>query len=162
MAVEIGDKIPAATLVGFGEDGPEQVSTETLLADRKVVLFAVPGAFTGICSTQHVPSFIRVADAIRGRGVDEIVCLAVNDPFVLKAWDASTGASDAGIRMLGDPAGELTRALGMDFTNAERGLIGRSKRYAMLIDRGVVKVLNVESGTGGCEISGGETMLAAL
>ncbi len=162
MAIEIGDRMPAATLIGFGEDGPEKVATDALFGDRKVVLFAVPGAFTGVCSTQHVPSFMRVADAIRARGVDEIVCLAVNDPFVLKAWDDSTGAGGAGIRMLGDPGSEFTRALGMDFSNPDRGLLGRSRRYAMLVDRGVVKVLNVEASPGECEISAGETLLAAL
>ncbi len=167
MTIEIGDRVPAATLIGFGkggsgEGGPEKVTTEALFAGRKVVLFAVPGAFTGVCSTQHVPSFMRVADAIRGRGIDEIVCVAVNDPFVLGAWDASTGASGAGIRMLGDPAGEFTRALGMEFSNPDRGLIGRSRRYAMLVDQGVVKVLHLEAATGACEVSGGEALLAAL
>ncbi|MER2507945.1 peroxiredoxin [Amaricoccus sp.] len=162
MVIAVGDRIPEAILIQLREGEPETVPTEALFSGRRVVLFAVPGAFTGVCSTQHVPSFIRVADAIRARGVDEIFCLAVNDPFVLRAWDASTGASGAGIRMLADPAGELTRALGMDFSNADRGLIGRSKRYAMLVDQGVVKVLNVEAAPGACEISAGETLLAAL
>ncbi len=162
MVIAVGDRIPEAILIQLREGEPETVPTEALFSGRRVVLFAVPGAFTGVCSTQHVPSVIRVADAIRARGVDEIFCLAVNDPFVLRAWDASTGASGAGIRMLADPAGELTRALGMDFSNADRGLIGRSKRYAMLVDQGVVKVLNVEAAPGACEISAGETLLAAL
>lgn len=162
MTLSIGDQVPSATFIEMGEGGPTPVGSDALLAGRKVVLFAVPGAYTGVCSTQHVPSFIRTADGFKDKGVDEILCVSVNDPFVMKAWGEATGATRAGIRMLADADGAFTQAIGMDFTRAEAGLLGRSMRYAMLIDDGAVTVLNLEESPGQCDISAGEALLAEI
>lgn len=162
MTIAQGDLLPSATFLEPGTDGPVEVTTEELTRGRRIVLFAVPGAFTGTCSTKHLPSFIRTADAIRAKGVDEIVCVAVNDPHVMQAWGEATGATAAGIRMLADAGSAFTGALGMAYDNPGRGMLARSRRYAMLVEDGVVKVLNVEESTGQCVVSAGETMLEAL
>lgn len=162
MTIAIGETIPATTFTEIGADGPTEVASGDLFAGRKVVLFAVPGAYTGTCSTQHVPSFIRTAEAFKAKGVDEILCVSVNDPFVMKAWSEATGAGAAGIRFLADAGSEFTKALGMEFSNPAVGLLDRSKRYAMLVDDGAVKVLNLEASPGACEISAGETLLADI
>lgn len=162
MALETGTRLPDATLLKMGEKGPETVNLTDKLKGRKVVLFALPGAYTGTCSTAHVPSFVRSMDALRAKGVDEVICVSVNDPFVMKAWGEATGATDAGITFLGDADGSFTRAAGMDFTAPPAGLIGRSKRYAVLAEDGVVKLLHLEESPGVCEVSGGEAMVAAM
>jgi cytochrome c peroxidase len=162
MTIATGNRLPAATFLEKGEAGIAPVASEDLLKGRRVVLFGVPGAYTGVCSTRHLPSFIRVAGALRGKGVDEIACVAVNDPHVMLAWGEATGARAAGIRMLSDAASAFTGALGLAFDNPAAGMFGRSKRYAMLVEDGVVKVLNVEASPGECQVSAGETMLAAL
>lgn len=162
MAISEGDSLPNATLSRMGAEGPETVELSTLTAGRKVVIFALPGAYTGTCTTAHVPSFIRTIGDFKAKGVDEVICLSVNDPFVMGAWGDSTGATEAGITMLGDPAAEFTKAVGMDFTAPPVGLIDRSKRYALMAEDGVVKVLHAEENPGVCETSGGEAMLAAI
>lgn len=162
MSISEGDRLPEASLIRLGANGPEQVETAALTQGRKVILFAVPGAFTPTCHSAHVPSFVRTKDQLAAKGVDEIVCVAVNDPFVMKAWGEATGATAAGIGMLSDGTGAFTRALGLEFDRPEAGLMGRSKRYAMLVEDGVVKVLHLESAPGVCEVSGGEAMLAAI
>lgn len=162
MTLSTGDRLPSASFIEMGDGGPGPVDIGDLLAGRKVVVFAVPGAFTGTCSTQHVPSFIRTAEGFAAKGVDTILCVAVNDPFVLAAWREATGAGKAGIRMLADVEGAFTRAIGMEYSNPARGLIGRSKRYALMAEDGVVRVLNVEASPRQCEISAGETLLAAV
>ncbi len=162
MTLTAGDTLPEARFIELGESGPAPVESGALFGGRKVVLFAVPGAYTGTCTTKHVPSFIRAADGLREKGVDEIVCVSVNDPFVMAAWGKDTGADAAGIRMLGDADGAFTKAIGMEFSRVESGLIGRSKRYAMLVEDGAVRVLNVEESTGQCDISSGEAMLAGM
>lgn len=159
MTISVGDKLPDAMLVKMGDEGPEQVSVSTLTEGRNVVIFAVPGAYTGVCTTAHVPSFIRTQDQFKERGVEEIICVSVNDPFVMANWGEATGATKAGIAMVGDAAAEFTKALGMDFTAPPAGLINRSKRYAMLVMDGEVKVLNVEDSPGECGISAGEGLL---
>ena len=161
MTIAIGDKLPDGSFLEKGDEGIAPVALGDLVQGRRVVIFAVPGAYTGVCSTQHVPSFIRVAEQLRAKDVDAIVCVSVNDPHVLRAWSEATGAGAAGIRMLADADGAFTRALGLDFDNPAGGLYGRSKRYAMLVEDGIVRVLNVEASTGQCEVSAGETMLAA-
>jgi peroxiredoxin len=161
MTLAVGERFPDATLVRMGENGPELVELSNVLKGRKVVRFALPGAYTGPCSTIHVPSFIRTAEAFRARGVDEIVCIAVNDPFVLKAWGEATGATAAGITLLGDPDAVLTKGLGMDFTAPPIGLYNRSNRYALLIEDGVIRVANVDE-PATCKISVGEELLAAM
>lgn len=161
MTLSTGDRLPEATFMEATEDGPREVPSGPLFAGRRVVLFALPGAFTRTCSAAHLPSFMRSAGGFRAQGIDEIVCLAVNDPFVMQAWDTATRASDAGIRMLADPAGEFTRAVGMLNDIPAIGLIGRSKRYSALVEDGVVTRLNLETGRG-CEISAGETLLEQI
>ncbi|MFT3974833.1 MAG: peroxiredoxin [Amaricoccus sp.] len=162
MTIAVGDKLPEATLIEKTDAGLAPVTVGALTKGRKVVIFGLPGAYTGTCSTRHLPSFIGVADKLRAKGVDEIVCVAVNDPFVMGAWGEGAGAGKAGVRMLSDAGSELTGALGLRFTRAEAGLYDRSKRYAMYVEDGVVRVLNLEANPGECDISGGETMLAAI
>ena len=131
MAIAVGDKLPGTSLMQMGENGPEAVDLGAKLAGRKVVIFGLPGAYTGTCTTSHVPSFIRTAGDFAAKGVDEIICLSVNDPFVMGAWGEATGASAAGISMLGDPLSEFTKAIGMEFSAPPAGLIDRSKRFAV-------------------------------
>jgi peroxiredoxin len=161
MTLEIGTKFPDATLVTMGADGPETVDLAQYVAGRKVVLFALPGAFTGPCSTSHIPSFMRTADDFRAKGVDEIICVSVNDPFVLAAWGEATGATGAGITLLGDADGALTHTLKMEFTAPPIGLIGRSNRYAVVLDDGVITHANIDE-PGACDISRGEQLLETL
>ena len=162
MAITTGATLPDATLHQMGASRPETVNLSDKLKDRKVVIFGLPGAYTGTCSTAHVPSFMRTREGFAAKGVDEVICLSVNDPFVMDAWGKDTGATEAGITMLGDASGEFTKAIGMDFDAPPAGLMGRSKRYSMLVDNGVVTVLNEEGSTGECEISAGETLLDAM
>ena len=162
MPISKGDRLPDATLVAMGDNGPAPVALRDKVAGRKVVIFAVPGAFTPTCHSAHVPSFIRTRDQFAAKGVDEIICISVNDPFVMKAWGEATGATAAGITMLGDAESTFTRAIGMDFTAPPVGLIARSKRYAMLVEDGTVTLLQEEENPGVCEVSGGEAMLAAM
>ena len=158
MTISVGSRLPDAMLAHIGATGPEMVSLAAKLAGRKVVVFALPGAFTGTCTTAHLPSFIRTKDQLAAKGVAEIICIAVNDPFVLKAWGDATGATAAGITMLGDADGALTEALDMAFTAPAIGLIGRSNRYALVVDDGVVTVANIDK-PGECNISKGEELL---
>lgn len=162
MTIAVGSTLPDATLLRMGENGPEPVSMADKLKGRKVVIFGLPGAFTGTCSTSHLPSFMRVADKLRAKGVDEVICVAVNDPHVMRAWGEITGATAKGITLLGDAASEFTLAIGMEFTGPAGGFYNRSKRYALYAEDGVVKVLNHGKETSACEISGGETMLEAI
>ena len=162
MSISTGDKLPQATLMQMGADGPEAVSLADKTQGRKVVIFAVPGAYTPTCHSAHVPSFIRTKDGLAEKGVDEVICVSVNDPFVMKSWGEATGASDAGITMLGDADASFTKAIGMDFDAPPAGLLSRSKRYAMLVEDGTVSVLHAEESPGVCEVSGGEALLAAI
>lgn len=162
MTISTGDRLPAASFLERRDGATAEVTTEALFGGRRVAIFAVPGAFTPTCHSAHVPSFIRTAEAFRAKGVDEIACVAVNDPFVLEVWGEATGATKAGIRMLSDASATFTKAIGMDFDAPSAGFISRSRRYAMLAENGVVRVLNVEESRGQCEISGGEGLLAAI
>ncbi|SLN58055.1 peroxiredoxin [Roseisalinus antarcticus] len=162
MTIAVGDTLPEATMLRMGSSGPEGVALSERLKGRKVALFGLPGAYTGTCTTAHVPSFIRSMDALKAKGVDEVICTAVNDPFVMKAWGESTGATAAGITMLADASGDFAKAIGMDFTAPPAGFYGRSLRYAMFVEDGVVKVFNPEEGAGVCERSAGETLVEAI
>jgi glutaredoxin/glutathione-dependent peroxiredoxin len=162
MTIAVGSTLPDATLLQMGANGAEGVSLGSKLKGRKVVIFGLPGAYTGTCTTSHVPSFMRVADKLRAKGVDEIICVAVNDPFVMKAWGESTGAAAKGITFLGDGDASFTKAIGMEFSVPNLAFFDRSKRYALYAEDGVVKVLNHGQETGACEISGGEAMLDAI
>ncbi len=160
--IAAGARLPEAKLLKAGPNGPETVDLAAVLAGRKVVIFGLPGAYTGTCSTAHVPSFIRTAGAFAEKGVDEIICVSVNDPFVMKAWGEATGATAAGITFLADADGSFTRAVGLAFDAPAVGLYGRSKRYALLAEDGMVKVLNLEPNAGVCDISAGEGLLAVI
>lgn len=162
MTISVGDQLPQATLVTMGENGPKPVDLATKLAGRNVAIFAVPGAFTPTCHSAHVPSFIRTKDQFAAKGVDEIICISVNDPFVMKAWGQATGADVAGITMLADPESAFTTAIGMNFDAPPAGLIARSKRFAMYVQDGEVKVLLPEPSPGQCDVSGGEALLAEI
>ncbi len=162
MTISTGDRLPEAEFQAILTERPEAVALGPKLKGRKVVLFGLPGAYTGTCTTAHVPSFIRTKDQFMAKGVDEIICVAVNDAFVMKAWGESTGATAAGITLLGDPSADFTKAIGMNFTAPPVGFYDRSKRYSMLVEDGVVTILNEEEGPGMCEISAGETLLAQI
>jgi peroxiredoxin len=143
MAIAVGDKVPAGTLKIASSDGIVDVSTEEMFGGKKVVLFAVPGAFTPVCSAQHLPGFISKAGEIRAKGVDSIVCLAVNDAFVMDAWGRAHDAGDK-VAMAADGNAEFTRALGLEFDASGFGMSVRAQRFAMIVDSGVVKALYVE------------------
>lgn len=162
MAISQGDTLPEATLVHLGAEGPAPVALADKTTGRKVVIFAVPGAFTPTCHSAHVPSFIRTKDQFDAKGVDEIICVSVNDPFVMKAWGEATGATEAGITMLADADSAFTTAIGMNFDAPPAGLMARSKRYAMLVDDGKVTLFQEEEGPGVCGVSAGEGLLANM
>ncbi len=161
MTLKVGDKLPDAKFSHMGADGPEVVDLSAKLAGRKVVVFGLPGAFTGPCSTKHIPSFIKAMDGLKAKGVQEVICVSVNDPFVLKEWGESTGATAAGITHLGDADGSFTHALKMEFTAPPLGLIGRSNRYAVLVEDGVVTAASVDD-PGVCDISTGDKFLESI
>lgn len=162
MSISVGAVLPEAKLLQMGANGPEAVDLAAKLKGRKVVIFGLPGAYTGTCSSAHVPSFIRTKAGFDAKGVDEIICVSVNDPFVMKAWGEVTGATAAGITMLGDADSSFTKAVGMNFSAPAVGFADRSRRYALYAEDGVVKVLHAEESPGTCDISGGESMLQAI
>ncbi|MBF9034792.1 redoxin family protein [Rhodobacterales bacterium HKCCE2091] len=162
MTISEGDRLPDATVLSTGEGRPEQVSMADRLKGRKVAIFGLPGAFTGTCTSAHMPSFVRSRDGFAAKGVDEVICITVNDPFVAWAWAKETGADAANITVLADAASDFTKAIGMNWSAPAVGFHDRSKRYALYAEDGVVKVLNVEEAAGTCEISAGETLLAAI
>ena len=159
MSINVGDKIPEATLHVMGENGPAGITTSEIFAGKKVVLFAVPGAFTPGCSMTHLPGYVVNADKLKEKGVDTIACLSVNDAFVMDAWGKAQNAEH--ILMLADGNGDFTAQLGLELDGRGFGLGTRSQRYAMIVEDGVVKVLNVEEGPG-VDVSAAETILAAL
>jgi len=160
MAITVGDRVPSATLQHMTADGPADISTDEIFGGKKVVLFALPGAFTPTCSAKHLPGFVQQAEAIKAKGVDTIACLSVNDPFVMGAWGKAQGVGDA-VLMLADGSGDFTKAVGLQLDLSGRGFGLRSQRYAMIVDDGVVTALNVEEG-GAFQVSSAETILAAL
>lgn len=162
MTISVGDTLPAASLLQMGAEGPAAVDLAVRVKGRKVVIFALPGAYTGTCTTAHVPSFMRTKDQFAAKGVDEIICISVNDPFVMQAWGETTGATEAGLTFLADADASFTKAMGMDFSAPPVGLIDRSKRYALMAEDGVIKVLQAEENPGVCETSGGEALLEAI
>ena len=159
MTIKKGESLPEAEFIRLGENGPETVSLGSLIEGKRVALFAVPGAYTPTCSVSHLPSFVRTKDEFAAKGIKTVLCLSVNDPFVLDAWARSVGAHEAGIQMLSDANGAFTREIGMDFDAPGAGLHGRSRRYAMLVDDGVVVALNMEEKPGVCELTSGEALL---
>ena len=160
MTIKVGDKLPEAKFRVMTAEGPQGKTTDDIFKGKSVALFGLPGAFTPTCSAQHLPGFVANADALKARGVDSIVCLAVNDAFVMGAWGKDQGVGDA-VLMLADGSAELTRALGLELDLTGRGFGLRSQRYAMIVDDGVVTALNVEA-SGAFEVSSAEAILAAL
>ncbi|MGH6953525.1 MAG: peroxiredoxin [Alphaproteobacteria bacterium] len=157
MSVKVGDKIPSVKLKHMTASGPAEVSTDELFGGKKVAVFAVPGAFTPTCSAKHLPGYVEKAAALKAKGVDSIVCLSVNDAWVMDAWGKAQGVGDK-VRMVADGSGDLTRALGLELDLKAAGLGQRSRRYSMLVENGVVKKLNLEQG-GEFKISDAETLL---
>ena len=157
MTIKEGDKIPNVKVKAADMS---DITTDTLFTGKKVVLFAVPGAFTPTCSNKHLPGFIEKADEIRAKGVDDIICMSVNDAFVMKAWGEERGAGDK-VRMIADGNGDLTKALGLDFDGSGIGFGLRSQRFAAIVQNGVVKKLAVDAG-GKFEVSSAEAILKAL
>lgn len=161
MTLSVGDRLPDASFKVMTDDGPDTVTTADFFGGKKVVLFAVPGAFTPTCHAKHMPTFVDNIDALKGKGVDTIACVAVNDIFVLDAWAKTTGAKDK-ITLLADGSADFTKAIGLVFDATEIGMGIRSLRYAMVVDDGVVKVLNVETQRGTLGETDAESILAAL
>ncbi len=161
MSIEVGDRLPNQAFKVIGEQGPADKTTGELFAGRKVVLFAVPGAFTPTCNLKHLPDYLENNAALRQKGVEEIFCVAVNDPFVMKAW-GDTSHAEGKVIMLSDHDGSFTRALGLEFDGTGAGLGIRSKRYAMLVEDGVVKALNVEEAPATMDASSAANILAVL
>ena len=161
MAISVGDRLPEATFAVMGGEGPDQKTTADIFGGKKVVLFAVPGAFTPTCSKQHLPGFVANADIIKAKGIDAIACTAVNDVFVMDAWGKSAGA-DGKVVMLADGSANFAKKLGLEMDLSERGLGMRSKRYAMIVEDGVVKALEIEDAPGSAEKSGAEAIAKLL
>jgi peroxiredoxin len=159
MTIEVGAKIPACTLKTMGAEGPADITTAEIFAGKKVVLFAVPGAFTPGCSVTHLPGYVVNADKIKAAGVDTIVCMAVNDAFVMDAWGKAQNAEE--LLMLADGNGDFTAALGLELDGRGFGLGTRSQRFAMIVEDGTVTHLNVESGPG-VDVSSAETIMGLL
>jgi len=161
MPIKVGDKLPNATFRVMTGEGPKPKTTDDIFKGKKVVLFAVPGAFTPTCTKLHLPSYVDNAGAIKGKGIDTIAVTGVNDVFVMEAWKKASGA-DGKVEFLSDGNGEFAKAIDMTFDGSGNGLGTRSKRYSMLVENGVVKKLNVEEAPGKCDISGGQTLLGQL
>ena len=161
MAIKVGDRLPEAKFRVMGAEGPAVKGTADIFKGKKVVLFAVPGAFTPTCSNNHLPGFLQNADAFKQKGIDTIAVTGVNDVFVMDAWKKASGAGSK-IEFLSDGNGEFAKALDMTLDGSGFGLGTRSKRYAMLVDDGVVKKLNVEDVAGKAEVSGAENLLKQI
>ena len=160
MAIAVGDKIPDVRVMTSGPGGPIHVQTGDVLGSGKVVLFAVPGAFTPTCSDFHLPSYVIRHDELTARGVDSVVCISVNDPFVMAAWGEAQQVGDL-VVMLADGNGEFTKAVGLEMDGSGFGLGTRSQRYAMVIEDGVVTTLHVEPGAG-LSVSAADSILEVL
>ena len=160
MAIQAGDKVPSVNLQHMGADGVETISSDDLFAGKKVVLFALPGAFTPTCSAAHLPGYVVASDDLLAKGVDRIVCLSVNDAFVMDAWGKQHNADDQ-VMMIADGSGHFTTAVGLELDLDAAGLGLRSQRYAMVVNDAVVEVLNVEAPKA-FEVSDAQTILSSL
>ena len=160
MTIQVGDKIPSVDLQFLGEDGVKTINSNELFGGKKVVLFGLPGAFTPTCSSAHLPGYVVHADALKAKGVDSIICMSVNDAWVMDAWGKQHNADDQ-VMMIADGSAEFTSAIGLDYDNPTPGMGVRSQRYAMIVDDGVVEQLNVEAPRE-FKVSDAETILASL
>ncbi len=161
MTIAVGDRLPDATFRVMGPDGTKPMTTREVFSGKKVVLFAVPGAFTPTCHLKHLPGFIERASEFKKHGIDTVACVAVNDPFVLSAWEENSGGKGK-VLFLSDANAEFTKKIGMDFDGSGEGLGARSKRYAALVDDGVVKIFNLEESPAVAIESTAEKILEAL
>ncbi len=161
MTIKVGDRLPSATFRLVTSDGARPVTTQEFFAGRKIVLFGLPGAFTPTCHKNHLPGFLAEEAAFKAKGVAEIAMTAVNDQYVLAAWSKATGA-DGHIAFLADGAADFAKAAGLDFDASPGGLGLRSRRYSMLVEDGVVKVLNIEEAPGKADLSGAAHLLAQM
>ena len=160
MTIQVGDRIPAATVQHKTDDGIESLGTEELFSGKKVALFALPGAFTPTCSAKHLPGYVKHAADIKAKGVDSIACLSVNDAFVMDAWGKDQGVGDS-VMMLADGNGDFSKALGLEMDASGFGMGQRCQRFAMIVEDGKVTTLNVEA-PGAFEVSSAEAILEAL
>lgn len=160
MTIAVGDRLPSATLSRMTEDGPQPVQTDDYFAGRRVALFSVPGAFTPTCSARHLPSFVEKAGDLKAKGIDEIACTAVNDPFVMGAWGKASEVGD-NVTMLADGSGHFVKALGLQMDADKFGMGTRGQRFSMIVNDGVVEQLNVEQ-PGDYKVSSAEHMLGQL
>jgi peroxiredoxin len=160
MTIKVGDTIPSMKLMVATADGPKEISTDEIFKGKKVVLFAVPGAFTPTCSVKHLPGFVTNADAFKAKGVDTVACIAVNDAFVMGAWGKEQGTGEK-VTMLADGAAAFAKAIGLELDLNARGMGWRSQRYALVAEDGKVTHLGIEA-PGGFEVSKAEAILAAL
>jgi glutaredoxin/glutathione-dependent peroxiredoxin len=160
MTIQVGDKLPSATLIKATDNGPDAVQTDEFFAGRKVALFSVPGAFTPTCSARHLPGFVENIDALKAKGVDEVACTAVNDAFVMAAWAKQAGA-EGKVTMLSDGNGAFVKALGLEMDGSKFGMGTRGQRFSMIVEDGVVKELNVEQ-PGDFRVSSAEHLLSQL
>lgn len=160
MTIKVGERLPAAEFSVMTADGAQKLSADSIFAGRKVVLFAVPGAFTPTCHRNHMPGFAKNVDAIKAKGVDTVACTSVNDVHVMSAWGQQSGV-DGKIMMLADGSGEFARKIGLDADFSQHGMGHRSKRYSMIVDNGVVTALNVEDKPG-VNVSGADAVLKQL
>jgi peroxiredoxin len=161
MSIQVGDKLPSVTVKHVTPTGMAELKTDELFKGKKVIMFGVPGAFTPTCHKTHLPGYVANADKLKAKGVDAIVCMAVNDPFVMHAWAEQVGAQGK-ITMFPDGNGELTKALGLELDGRGSGLGTRSKRFSMLVENGVVKSLDVEDKAGEVSVSGAEACMVKL
>ncbi len=159
MTIQVGDRIPDVPITVAGPEGPQQTGSSDYFRGKRVALFAVPGAFTPTCSARHLPSYVERAAELKGKGVDEIACISVNDPFVMSAWGQRDGSKD--ITMIADGNGDFAEAVGLTMDGSKFGMGKRSQRYSMVVDDGVVEQLNVEA-PGEYRASSAETMLEQL
>ena len=161
MTIQVGDKVPAATFRTTGPDGPKEITSDELSRGKKVVLFAVPGAFTPACSQRHLPGYVEKASELKAKGFDTIACVAVNDQAVMNAWGKAQNVGDK-VLMLADGSADFARAVGMDIDLSRAGLGTRSKRYSMLVEDGTLKAINVEEVPSQVDKSSADAMLKAL
>ena len=161
MTIKAGDKLPSVGLYHMAADGPQEINTEALCSGKKVVLFGLPGAFTPTCSNSHLPGYVANADKIRAKGVDDIICVSVNDAFVMAAWGAAHNA-EGSVQMVADGNGAFAKAAGLELDLTGLGLGVRSQRFAMIVDDATVTSIEVEPDPRQADVSGAESVLARL